>query len=330
MKKSSRLIALLLTLFVVATSAILDDLPLDDDDDLELYYYRRSCPKLEKIIHDKVSAWMKNDYSIGPALMRLHFHDCSVRGCDGSILLDYPGSERMANASKTLRGFELIDEIKAAVEKVCPKTVSCSDILTAAARDATLNAGGPFWSVPYGRKDGRVSIAKEADQYVPMGHEKITDLLEFYQSKGLSIVDMVVLSGAHTIGRSTCGSIQYRLFNYEGTGKPDPSISPKYLNYLRRKCRWASEYVDLDAETPKKFDVQYFKNLQNKMGLLKSDQLLYLDSRTKPLVGALASQSSLFRHQFAASMVKLGNIQDYLSADDGEIRVKCSKVNPSK
>ncbi|KAG9129679.1 hypothetical protein Leryth_017757 [Lithospermum erythrorhizon] len=328
MKKSSRLIALVLTLFIVATSAILD-LPLDDDDDLVLYYYRKSCPKLEKIIHNKVSTWMKHDYSIGPALMRLHFHDCSVRGCDASILLDYPGSERVANASKSLRGFELIDEIKAEVEKVCPKTVSCADILTAAARDATVLAGGPFWSVPYGRKDGRVSIAKEADQYVPMGSEKITDLVEFYQSKGLNIVDMVVLSGAHTIGRSTCGSIQYRLFNYEGTGKPDPSINPKYLNYLKRKCRWASEYVDLDAETPKKFDVQYFKNLQNKMGLLKSDQLLYSDSRTKPLVDALGSQNFLFRHQFAASMVKLGNIQDYLSADDGEIRVKCSKVNPS-
>mgnify|MGYP004720736623 CR=1 FL=1 len=88
----------------------------------------------------------------------------------------------------------MIDDIKAEIEKKCPKTVPCADILTAAARDATVLAGGPFWQVPYGRKDGRVSIAKEAEM-VPMGHERVTDLIEFYQSKGLNILDLVALSG---------------------------------------------------------------------------------------------------------------------------------------
>lgn len=248
------------------------------------------------------------------------------QGCDASILLNHKGSERWATASKSLRGFQLIDDIKAEVEKSCPKKVSCADILTAAARDATVAVGGPFWMVPYGRKDGRTSVAKEAE-HVPMGHERITDLIELFQSKGLTVLDLVVLSGAHTIGRSTCGSLQYRLFNYKGTGKPDPTIDPKYLNFLRRKCRWASEYVELDAVTPKAFDVQYYKNLQKKMGLLSTDQLLYSDSRTAPIVNAFASQSGVFHHQFAASMVKLGNIQDYLADQDSEIRLNCNYVN---
>ena len=91
----------------------------------------------------------------------------------------------------------MIDDIKAEIEKKCPKTVSCADILTAAARDATVSAGGPYWMVPYGRKDGLVSLAKEA-QLVPMGHEDITSLVEFYQSKGLSVLDLAILSGEPT------------------------------------------------------------------------------------------------------------------------------------
>lgn len=97
-------------------------------------------------------------------------------------------------ASKTLRGFEVIDDIKAEVEKKCPKTVSCADILTAATRDATVMVGGPYWMIPYGRKDGRVSIAKETEM-VPMGYENITALVEFFQSQGLNVLDLVVLSG---------------------------------------------------------------------------------------------------------------------------------------
>lgn len=61
-----------------------------------------------------------------------------VQGCDASILLDNPGGERRSPVSATLRGFHVIDDIKAEIERRCPKTVSCADILVAAARDATL------------------------------------------------------------------------------------------------------------------------------------------------------------------------------------------------
>ncbi|XP_008225937.1 PREDICTED: peroxidase 7 [Prunus mume] len=301
-----------------------DDLPFGEF--LSTGFYRRSCPDLEGIINRKVKEWLKQDFSLAASLMRLHFHDCAIRGCDASILLYHEGSERTAAASKTLRGFELIDDIKAEVEKKCPKTVSCADILTAAARDATVQAGGPYWAVPYGRRDGKVSNAKETEM-VPMGHENITALVEFFQSQGLNVLDLVVLSGAHTIGRSSCGSVQHRLYNFSGTGKPDPSLDPQYLNYLERKCRWASDYVDLDAATPHKFDIGYYTNLQKKMGLLSTDQLLYSDPRTSPLIKAFAYQPSVFYHQFGVSMAKLGNVQVLTEQNEGEIRTNCNFVN---
>lgn len=134
-------------------------------------------------------------------------------------------------------------------------------------------------------------------------------------------------AGAHTIGRASCGSIQERVFNYSGTGKADPSIDGKYLNFLKRKCRWASDLVELDATTPRTFDAVYYANLPKKMGLLSSDEKLYSDPRTAPLVSALAYQPSLFLYQFGVSMAKLGNVQVLTGPHEGEIRTKCNFVN---
>ncbi|XP_073154141.1 peroxidase 7-like [Henckelia pumila] len=289
-------------------------------------YYMKSCPNLEGIIHQKVNAWVKKDYTMAPSIIRLHFHDCAIRGCDGSILLNYPGSERAAEASQSLRGFALIQEIKAEVERQCPKTVSCADILTAAARDATVLAGGPFWEVPFGRKDGRISLSKEANA-VPQGHENVTSLLNFFDKLGLTFVDLVVLSGSHTIGRSTCASVKQRLYNFQGTGKPDPTMDPKYLNLLKTECRFDTNYVALDATTPRTFDVAYYQNLGKKMGLLSTDQLLYSDSRTGSLVSLIAAQPDFFFSQFAVSMVKVGNANVMTGKNQGEIRLNCNYVN---
>lgn len=249
-----------------------------------------------------------------------------MQGCDGSILLNHTGSERRAYESRTLRGFQLIDDIKSELERRCPRTVSCSDILTAAARDATILAGGPFWEVPFGRKDGKISLSKEAN-LVPQGHENITSLLEFFKERGLDMLDLVTLSGSHTIGRSTCHSFMNRLYNFNGTRKPDPSLNIYYLKLLRKRCKRVLDLVHLDVITPRTFDTTYYTNLKRKVGLLSTDQSLFSDSRTAPFVEAFATQPFLFTSQFAVSMVKLGNVQVLTRTGEGEIRVNCNYVN---
>lgn len=62
------------------------------------------------------------------------------QGCDGSVLLELSNKQDEKNAvpNLSLRGFGIIDDSKAALEKVCPGIVSCSDVLALVARDAMV------------------------------------------------------------------------------------------------------------------------------------------------------------------------------------------------
>lgn len=118
-------------------------------------FYDHSCPKAQEIVKHFVAKAVAEDPRMAASLLRLHFHDCFVKGCDASILLDSSGtiiSEKRSNPNRdSARGFEVIDEIKAAIEKECSHTVSCADIMALAARDSTVLTGGPNWDVPLGR-----------------------------------------------------------------------------------------------------------------------------------------------------------------------------------
>ncbi|KAL2649849.1 hypothetical protein R1flu_017977 [Riccia fluitans] len=133
-------------------------------------YYAKSCPQAAEIIEHYVTKYLKKDSTFAGAFNRLQFHDCWVGGCDGSVLLNSTATnsaEREAHVNFGLRGIKEVDEIKAALEYACPGVVSCADILIIAARDATVKAGGPWWPVALGRKDGSESVDLLADANLP-------------------------------------------------------------------------------------------------------------------------------------------------------------------
>jgi len=62
-----------------------------------------------------------------------------MQSCDASFLLaTWRGvvSEQTSVRSFGMRNFKYVNTIKAAVEKECPLTVSCADIVALSARDA--------------------------------------------------------------------------------------------------------------------------------------------------------------------------------------------------
>nr|AFK39797.1 unknown [Lotus japonicus] len=103
-------------------------------------FYNSSCPSLLKIVRREVKKALMNEMRMGGSLLRLHFHDCFVNGCDGSILLD--GGDDVEKSAlpnlNSVRGFDVIDTIKSSVESACNGVVSCADIVAIAARDSVL------------------------------------------------------------------------------------------------------------------------------------------------------------------------------------------------
>ena len=58
------------------------------------------------------------------------------KGCDASILIAGTSSEKNAGANLSVRGYEFIDAVKAALEAECPGIVSCADIIAIATKVA--------------------------------------------------------------------------------------------------------------------------------------------------------------------------------------------------
>ncbi|KAL6012581.1 Peroxidase 10 [Asimina triloba] len=301
---------------------------------LDYLFYDDTCPNLAKIVRYGVWSAVHNDTRNAASLLRLHFHDCFVNGCDASLLLDETStmkSEKNANPNRnSARGFEVIDDIKAKVEKACPGTVSCADILTLAAKEAVSIVGGPSWAVELGRRDGTTANQDGANKELPAPNESLQNITAKFTAKGLSLKDVVVLSGAHTIGFAQCLSFKSRLFDFQGSGKPDPTLDSSLLQNLQTVCPAGdasnTNLAPLDPLTKDSFDNLYFKNLVNSSGLLKSDQALMGDSDAAALVNSYSSYQYLFFKDFGASMVKMAAI-GVITGQDGQIRKNCRVVN---
>ncbi|URE21299.1 Peroxidase [Musa troglodytarum] len=260
-------------------------------------FYQSTCPRLQRIVRSATQQAIDKDPIMGAAMLRLFFHDCfvNVREATATISSSEKGSPANFNS---LRGFEVIDDIKAQVEAACPATVSCADILALAARHSVSVLRGPRWQVPLGRRDARTAASPaEAIANLPPADMEVPGLIGIFASKGLDAKDMVALSGAHTIGQTRC-----------------PPFGDD------------NKWTPLDLQTPTRFDNKYYRNLLGGRGILHSDQALYGGGQVDGLVKSYSANNSAFFADFALAMTKMGNISP-LTGANGEIRLNCRKAN---
>ncbi|CAN1349003.1 Peroxidase 52 [Linum perenne] len=271
-------------------------------------YYSKSCPHLNDVVFSAVQSAVRKEARMGASLLRLFFHDCFVN-VSGLFLFAFTG-EKNANPNRnSARGFEVIDDIKAAVEKACPGVVSCADVLAVSARDSTVLLGGPSWNVKLGRRDART----------------LNRLSSRFNALGLSNRDLVALSGSHTIGQARCTSFRPRIYNENNI---DGSLArTRQSNCPRQNGTGDNNLAPLDFQTPTSFDNRYFGNLVGNRGLLHSDQQLFSGSgSTDSIVRSYSGNEGAFRSDFAAAMIKMGDISP-LTGSRGEIRRNCRRAN---
>ncbi|KAK2992676.1 hypothetical protein RJ640_014926 [Escallonia rubra] len=282
--------------------------------ELRKNFYKTTCGQAEQIVQNITWKHAANNSALPAKLLRMHFHDCFVR-------------DAIPNLS--LAGFDVIDEIKTQLEKSCPGVVSCADIVTLAARDSvSFKFNRSMWEVLTGRRDGNISRASEALANIPSPFSNFTTLKQSFASKNLTVQDLVVLSGAHTIGVGHCNLFSNRLYNFTGKADADPSLNSTYAAFLKTKCQSLSDTtttVDMDPGSSVTFDNNYFTNLKLQKGLFQSDAALLTNKGSSNIVNEMLG-SGKFSTEFSQSMKKMGAI-GVLTGSSGDIRRKCNVAN---
>ncbi|TYH69982.1 hypothetical protein ES332_D05G088200v1 [Gossypium tomentosum] len=292
---------------------------------------QRKCNSqdVEAIVASVVKRRFNDKPRVAAGLIRLFFHDCFVNACDASILLDGDSSEKTAPPNLSVSGYDVIDEAKGLLEEACAGVVSCADIIAIAARDAVQLSGGGRYEVQTGRRDGSVSLASNVD--LPSPRFSVSQSADAFAKKGIGLTDMVLLLGGHTIGFTNCSLFQDRLYNFDNTGKPDPTMDPLLVMKLRLICPRNSPAdrtpVSLDQNLASTFivDNSFYKQIRLGRGILQIDQALALDPLTNNTVASLANGND-FLARFGQAMVKLGAV-DVLTDSQGEIRESCHLKN---
>ncbi|RWR93971.1 cationic peroxidase 1 [Cinnamomum micranthum f. kanehirae] len=315
-------LCLYLTLFIVMVTI---SSPVSAQ--LSVSFYANTCPSVFDTVRTAVRSAINREARMGASLLRMFFHDCFVNGCDAGILLDdtasFTGEKTALPNNNSVRGYEVIDNIKTQLDRACGgSVVSCADIIAISARDSVVELGGPSYSVPVGRRDARTASRDGANSNLPGFSSNLDVLISQFSNKGFTAREMVALSGAHTIGQARCVTFRNRIYT-------ETNIDSAFATSRQANCPQAvgsgdDNLAPLDAQSPNRFGNNYFQALTNRRGLLHSDQVLFNGGSTDSIVTTYSNDATTFNTDFSNAMIKMGNLSP-LTGTQGEVRTNCRR-----
>ncbi|XP_028557099.1 probable peroxidase 26 [Dendrobium catenatum] len=223
-------------------------------------------------------------------------------------------------------------------------------------------AGAPKYPVYTGRRDGLQSTAQSVD--LPPPDVTWKQALAYFESKGLDVLDLGTLlapkresptdeenqyvetglldlqnlpetksshAGAHSVGMTHCSNIQDRLYNFNGTGRPDSSMDPNFLAQLKKKCPPGSKenkkvYLNPASGRNYSFESSYYKRVLKHQAVFTEDQQMITTSDGIRIAHEFAAGFEDLRKFFALSMTRMGGL-GVLTGKQGEIRRSCRYTN---
>ncbi|KAE8703532.1 Rho GTPase activating protein with PAK-box/P21-Rho-binding domain [Hibiscus syriacus] len=264
---------------------------------LKKNFYRHKCHDAEIIIKNTTEQYVANDPMLPAKFLRMHFHDCFVRGCDGSVLLN-------STANNT-----------AEKEAIPNQTVSaCLGMQFLTKRD------GKCREVP--RRWLNFLLLSPT---IPSSNKVLLNKASMTRLSGLI---RTLNACAHTIGVGHCNTFRNRLYNFTGSGDQDPSLNATYAAFLKSQCRSLSDNTTVVPMVPGsalKFDNNYYFTVKQHKGLFQSDAALLTNNVSSHIVHKLLDEEKFFK-EFAKSMKKMEAV-GVLTGNAGEIRKKCFVVN---
>ncbi|KAK1654083.1 hypothetical protein QYE76_071888 [Lolium multiflorum] len=305
---------------------------------------------MDAVVKQEVENAINCNPGVGAALVRLVFHDCWVRGCDASVLLDKTPSsssvEKKAANNIGLAGFDVIDSIKARLHDV-----SCADIVVFAGRESAriLSKGSIDYTLAPGRLDGVVSSAAEADATLPEASFSFQELKDNFNRTGFSVEDLVILSGAHSIGVAHRTSFQDRLdaatqtpidpeyqtalryrVNVDGHKTPNPTEKNNIRDmspFFQGVSGYNSSGVNLYTPEAGALDNSYYTANLQKMVLFKSDWELNQDPThfAGDKLIEYRDNAADWDLDFSDAMARLSSLTS--SGPKSEVRKHCRRTN---
>ncbi|KAH0992212.1 hypothetical protein GBA52_003695 [Prunus armeniaca] len=136
------------------------------------------------------------------------------------------------------------------------------------------------------------------------------------------------------MGKTHCRYIVDRLYNFNNTGKPDPSMERSFISDMRRLCPPRTKkgqsdplvYLNPGFGTNHTFTESYYSRILSHKAVLGIDQQLLYGDDTKEITKEFAAGFEDFRKSFALSINRMGAYQ-VLTGNLGEIRKNCRIPN---